>query len=117
MSAPGDCTCDNECPGESDCACLYSYEDEQCNCDCPGTIIIHLPTLKLESRVAFNTKGCELARLGEFLGKRSQAELLIPASRAREKISLQIEDATFADVLEAAGLVVGGGRQAQADAY
>jgi hypothetical protein len=119
MSAPGDCTCDSECPGEDGCACIYSYDDEQCDCDCPGTIIIHpTPTvLSRDARVAFNAKDCELAKLGEFLAKRSSAEVLIPASRARVKLSLQMQDTTFAEVLEAAGLVVQAGGQTESGGY
>jgi hypothetical protein len=111
MSSPDACTCDQVCPGES-CACIFVYDDEegdagQCDCDCRSTIIIH-PShlLLLSARVALNTDGVDLARLGAFLNERCEADVLVPEERERENVSLHMRDSTLADVIEAAGLTI-----------
>ena len=102
-----DCTCESQCPEADFCGCMYVYEEDRCTCSC-GIVIHPSKTLPADAPVAVNTKGIELARLAEFLGKFTADEVLIPASRAREKVSLRMEYTTLAGVLEEVGLVVAG---------
>jgi hypothetical protein len=56
-----------------------------------------------------------LASLGESLGRSCEVELLIPGTRASERVSVSIQDATLHYVVENVGLVVGGPRTPQTD--
>jgi hypothetical protein len=98
--------------------CVYVYETGRCDCECTGPIVISAADRKLSlyDRVAVDTgDDVTLARLGEFLGKLSDAELFIPAAAASEKVALKERDTTLADVIQRAGLAVAEG--GQADSY
>jgi hypothetical protein len=89
--------------------CVYTYDDGICECECTGPIVISedRKPLSLYARVAVDIREVTLARLGEFLGKLCDAELFIPAAAAGETVAVTVKDATLADVVERAGLVIG----------
>jgi hypothetical protein len=102
-----DCTCEKQCPGESECACIYVYDEGRCIVDCPGVIVIHpSQVLPREARIALNSRGVRRARLAEFLSALCRDEILIPASVASERLELAIYDTALGDALQQAGLVV-----------
>ena len=109
-----DCTCEKQCPTADFCMCMWDYERNRCVVDC--TDVITIPPIRLmtlEARIDLRARNVDLARLGEFLGQWCTADVLIPAVRAREKISLRMDDATLGDVLDRAGLVVRDGPPAR----
>jgi hypothetical protein len=118
MASPDDCTCENHCPGFTDCMCVYTYDDGICECECTGPIVITASRrrLSLYTRVAVDTGEVSLARLGEVLAKLCGAELFIPAAAASEKVALTVKDTTLGDVVKRAGLVVGNAGQADTSA-
>jgi len=93
--------------------CVYTYDDGVCECECTGPIVITVdrPRVSLYARVAVDTNQVTLARLGEFVGKLCDAELLIPAEAASEKVALTLKDTTLGEVVKRAGLVVADGGQ------
>jgi hypothetical protein len=114
---PEDCTCDVGCYGFGECACIFIYDDDgsqggQCVCECespePDDIryLRRLKKLPLRTRIAIRTRRATLAKLGTLLGTFSAARIAIPASAARRRVSLRLKDATLAEVVAKAGLVV-----------
>jgi hypothetical protein len=93
--------------------CVYTYDDGVCECECTGPIVITVdrPRLSLYAHVAVDMHEVTLARLGEFLGKLCDTELLIPAAAASTKVALTAKDTTLAEVVKRAGLVVADGGQ------
>jgi hypothetical protein len=109
MTSQENCNCDDQCPESTSCMCLYVYDTGRCNCDCFGPIVI-TPTLKLTDRVAINIRGATLASVGESFGRSSDVQLLIPADRASEPVSISVENETLEYVLDSVGIVIGGPR-------
>lgn len=107
-----DCDCDKICPESTDCTCIWLASTGICECDCSGPIVIG-PTLLAEDRIAISSKGKTLAELGELLNGLCEAELLIPAARARVVVALQSTETTVAEVIAQLGLVIGQAGQAQ----
>lgn len=102
-----DCNCDKQCPGESNCACLWDYERARCVVDCPDVMTFHVDRfLAQDARIAINVRNVELARLGEFLGSLSTDDVLIPATAARDAVDMSMYDTTLGEALREAGLVV-----------
>lgn len=110
MSSSHACTCQEQCPRDDFCGCIFIYEDEEgdegdCLCDCG--IIVHSPrALPVSARVAISTKEIGLARLAAFLDQQCGVDILVPEGREREKVSLHMRDSTLAEVIEAAGLTI-----------
>jgi hypothetical protein len=107
-----DCDCNKICPESTDCTCIWVASTSVCECDCSGPIVIG-PTLLAEDRIAISSKGKTLTKLGELLNGLCQAELFIPAARAREVITFQSTETTVAEVITQLGLVIGQAGQAQ----
>jgi len=107
-----DCDCNKICSESTDCTCIWLASTGICECDCSGPIVIG-PTLLAEDRIAISSKGKTLAELGELLNGICDAELLIPAARAREVVALQSTETTVAEVVAQLGLVIGQVGQAQ----
>ena len=49
-------------------------------------------------------KGAELAAVAAFVGQHPEREVLVPASRVREKLTGKIEGLTFAEAIRELGL-------------
>jgi hypothetical protein len=60
----------------------------------------------LAAQVRVEAIDVELSAFGEFLGNRCDAELLIPATRASEKVNVRADYTTLGEVISSAGLVV-----------
>ena len=109
------CNCDNECPLATDCTCIefiLTPTVGHCVCDCQS-IVVPLPVIEApeDVRINLDVKGAELYRVAAFVNKFTDKELLIPASRVRDRMTLSLEDVSFTDITEQLGLVVGGPAQ------
>jgi hypothetical protein len=87
---------------------VHFHDDGVCNCECTGPITIGEAPRKLSlyARVDIDTRGAELATVGEFLSRFCDAELLIPAAKASQEVLLSLKDVTLESVIQEAGLLV-----------
>ncbi len=96
--------CKIECPGGG-CGCIYVYEEDTCTCECydsnAGGISL---TLSLGSKIDVSVKGLPLAQLAARFDRLLAREVLVPASRTRQKVSLNLKRVSFAVALKALGL-------------
>lgn len=101
-----DCICNVQCPDEPQCACMWIYDEERCECLCG-------PDIKVDRRVPpdayvdLGVKDLELAALGRFLARLSTADVLVPALLGDDKVSLRLKRVQLKDAIKQAGLVLG----------
>ena len=105
------CDCDTHCPDSTSCMCVFTHDDGVCNCDCFGPIVITSSAQSrkkrpLDALVSLCVKEVELGTLGEFLSRISDAELLIPAAKAKTKLSIEIKEASLESAIAKVGLIV-----------
>ena len=107
------CDCDDQCAEFSSCMCV-SYPDTpgSCECDCWGPIVIAPSAAKsgkrsADSPVDLCIKNADLALFAEFLSKRLDVQILIPAERVRESVSMKVTNSTVQSVAQKVGLVIG----------
>jgi hypothetical protein len=96
--------CKIECPGGG-CGCIYVYEEDTCTCECydsnvGGTNL----SLSLGSKIDVSVKGLPLAQVAARFDKLLAREVLVPASRTRQKVSLNLKRVSFATALKSLGL-------------
>jgi hypothetical protein len=96
--------CKIECPGGG-CGCIYVYEEDTCTCECydnnvGGTNL----TLSLGSKIDVSVKGLPLGQLAARFDRLLAREVLVPASRTRQKVSLQLKRVSVATALTTLGL-------------
>lgn len=110
---PDDCTCAHLCP-DGDCIAIYVHDKHECWLLCStGDSVAPNGKLSPDTRLNIETRGIELAHLGEFLDRHCDTELFVPAAAARTRVTLRMEYATLSAVIEQAGLVTGDGRPSQ----
>ena len=101
------CSCGPRCKivCEGGCGCVYSYEEDACTCECfdsnVGGSNLHL---SLASKIDVSVKGLPLGQLAARLDKLLAREVLVPASRMRQRVSLNLKRVSFAAALKALGL-------------
>ena len=114
---PGDCICEEGCFGFGECACIWIYsgdegEEGECRCICDkpepddSRLLTRALKLSLSSRIGISTREVSVVRLGMMLGTISAAEIAIPVSTARKRVSLALKETTIEYVLAETGLVV-----------
>lgn len=96
--------CKIECPGGG-CGCIYVYEEDTCTCECydsnAGGASL---SLSLGSKIDVSVKGLPLAQLAARFDRLLAREVLVPASRTRQKVSLNLKRVSFATALKTLGL-------------
>ncbi len=102
------CTCDSICPDAGDCTCIEIFQrtgHHLCNCDCtPFTVLLEAP--KAEDRVNLNVRNKEVGAVAEFVHRMTGTDVLIPASALRKRVTMSLQDVTFADALRELGLAI-----------
>ena len=96
MSVQSDCICEKQCPGAIECACVYTYDNNECH----GYCIDAVPKSKtmkvaLDSRIDLNLRGASLGLVGKLLADVADADIYVPGSRIDEKRDLYLEDVTL----------------------
>lgn len=106
MSIQDECICSVQCTKTNQrCTCLYSYDDDTCSCICgPAQVASQYRKMPPDSLVDICIKNADLSIVAEFLSRSCEAELFIPAARARTKISLSIKKAPLHSVISEIGL-------------
>jgi hypothetical protein len=96
--------CKIECPGGG-CGCIYVYEEDTCTCECyDNNVGGGNLSLSLGSKIDVTVKGLPLAQVAARFDKLLAREVLVPASRTRQKVSLNLKRVSFATALKALGL-------------
>ncbi|QXC62245.1 hypothetical protein KSP35_05405 [Aquihabitans sp. G128] len=106
----GDCNCATVCPTSASCIVIYIHDTGECWCACSKDAVTLEPfdqpaPVRLSDRIDVDMRGADLAELGEFLSRRSEVDLLIPAARAADWVEVKAEGITLGDLVEQAGLV------------
>ncbi len=87
------------------CGCVYSYEEDACTCECfDSNVGGGNLSLSLGSKIDVTVKGLPLAQLAARFDRLLAREVLVPASRTRQRVSLQLKRVSFATALKALGL-------------
>jgi len=95
--------CKIECTGG--CGCVYVYETDTCNCECFGVEGGGSKQgLSLGNKIDISVKGLALGQLATRFDRLLAREVLVPASRTRQKVSLQLKGVSFSTALQALGL-------------
>lgn len=100
----------------------FCWED---NGDCECWCLYHDPTRFAETRekllssypnkvqamtnntvLSICTKGGTLAQVASFLNKLSAEPIFVPADRANEVVSLEVEKLSFGEILKSLGLII-----------
>ncbi|SRR6266516_73874 len=102
------CSCDAICPDAGDCTCIEIFQrtgHHLCNCDCtPFELLLLAP--KAEDRVNLDVRNKEVGAVAEFVHRLTGTEVLIPASALRKRVTMSLNDVTFADALSELGLAI-----------
>jgi hypothetical protein len=87
------------------CGCVYVYETNSCNCECfDAEVGGSNEGLSLGNKIDISVKGLALGQLAARFDRLLAREVLVPASRTRQKVSLQLKEVSFSTALEALGL-------------
>lgn len=102
------CTCDDNCPGSTDCICIEILSGAQCGCECSSLPIV-LPPMALppEEEIRLEAKNAELGSVAAIIDRVSDTAVLVPAARLRERVDLKLERVSMAAAMEQLGLVHG----------
>jgi hypothetical protein len=102
------CTCSEKCPGSLDCTCIEILSGALCGCECSSLPITLAPmALAPEEEIRLEVTNGELGNVAAIIDRVSEAAVLVPAARVRERIDLKMERVTLAAVMEELGLVSG----------
>lgn len=103
-----DCDC-SQCPGAEICTCIYTYEDGICVCICQFPIILpafarERPPQPRSAKIDLCVKNLDLLSLANFLDSQCDGEVLLPASRAKEVVSVNFKNLSVMEAAEKVGL-------------
>lgn len=102
------CTCRDRCPDSTDCICIEILRGAQCGCECSSKPIVLAPlTLPPEEEIRLEATNAELGSVAAIIDRVSEAAVLVPAARVRERIDLSMERISIAAAMEELGLVGG----------
>lgn len=100
------CTCSEHCAGSTDCTCIEILRGAQCGCECSSMPIMLAPmALPPDEEIRLEVKNGDLGNVAAIIDRVSEAAVLVPAARVREKVDLNMERVTIAAVMEELGLV------------
>jgi hypothetical protein len=100
------CDCDTECPGAGQCTCIGILGGSPaCVCTCSNEPIMLEAMLEWDAPVTLCVRDQELAELAEFIQQTTRADILVPAAELRKRVSMKVEETSFADAIRQVGLV------------
>jgi hypothetical protein len=95
--------CKIDCSGG--CGCVYVYETDSCNCECfTEEVGGSKQGLSLGNKIDISVKGLALGQLAGRFDRLLAREVLVPASRTGQKVSLQLKGVSFSTALKTLGL-------------
>jgi hypothetical protein len=112
MVGSNECDCDHLCAGRPGCIAIWVDDKGECWLVCPGRgVAPESPQGKivkrpLDTKINLSVKEATLASIASFIAARCEGELLIPASRLDEAITLTAKNLTLRAAAAKLGLVV-----------
>jgi hypothetical protein len=120
---PDMCECAIQCPKSSHCACIFVHKEDTgtrslpsqaspgCTCECsvgdPPAATLKAPRdVPLDALVNISIHDAELGWVGEFLNRMTSAELGIPASVVRTRVTRYMKRVRLGAAIQELGLVV-----------
>ena len=100
------CDCDSVCPEAGSCGCINVISSGLCRCTCGPPIV--LEPLPLAEEIDLNTRDLNLAEVAELFRLATDSEILVPASRMHETITVTREKTTIDAALKEFGLIATG---------
>jgi hypothetical protein len=99
----GPARCKIACTGG--CGCIYVHETDLCTCECYDSNVGGTnQTLSLGSKIDISIAGLELGKVAARFDRLLAREVLVPASRSRQKVRLRLTGVSFSTALKALGL-------------
>lgn len=96
-------TCKIDCNGG--CSCVYVYETNQCECECfESDGEKSNQKYNLGNLISISVADLQLEQVAARLDRLLLREVLVPASRAHEKVNLRVKRAPFSAVIRTLGL-------------
>jgi hypothetical protein len=100
------CDCDSECPGAGQCTCIGIVGgNPSCVCTCVEEPITLPAMLEWDAAVTLCVRDSELGDLAAFIQRTTRADILVPAAELRKRVSMKVEETSFADAIRQLGLV------------
>lgn len=88
------------------CGCIYVHDTDSCTCECYDSNVGGInQTLSVGAKIDIMVSGLELGHVAARFDKLLAREVMVPASRSREKVRLRLKDVSFSTALKALGLV------------
>jgi hypothetical protein len=85
---------------------VYVHETDQCTCECFDSNVGGTnQNLSLGSKIDISIAGLELGKVAARFDRLIAREVLVPASRSRQKVRLRVKGVSFSTALKALGLV------------
>src|SRR5262245_42935996 len=85
----GPASCKTSCPGG--CACVYEHETQECYCERFEVDDVISGNLSLSAVVSLTVSGLSLGHVADRLDRLMKREVLVPASRSKETIKVEVE--------------------------
>lgn len=86
------------------CGCIYVYDEDVCTCECYDEVGPTTNAIGLKAVVNVTVIGLPLAQIGARFDRLLTREVLVPASRANEKVTLTLKRVPIATALDKFGL-------------
>jgi hypothetical protein len=83
---------------------VYLHEADSCVCECFDADDAVDGNIGMGTVVSVSVKGLELGRFAARLDRMLAREVLVPASRAREKVNVKLRRVRFSEAIKALGL-------------
>jgi hypothetical protein len=97
--------CRISCPGG--CGCVYVYEEDTCTCECfDNESTSSTLQFGLGSKINVSVDGLPLAQVAAQFNRLLTREVLLPAARSKERVTLSLEKVTFSAALKSLGLTI-----------
>lgn len=108
------CTCVEICATYDHCACIFTYDDQQCYCICqsvwregPHRIKgVEPHALGRETKVQISTRNIPLADLGALLAKWCDFEILVPARALENKVTETLANVSLESAIKELGMLI-----------
>ena len=106
------CECAEQCPGATSCSCIFTYDDGICLCVCDFPIVLPASAREggkksLSTKIDLCIRNVDLLSMALFLDHHCDGEFFVPATRAKEMVSIGLKDISIANAAERMGLLVG----------
>jgi hypothetical protein len=88
------------------CSCTYVHATDSCICECYDSNVGGMnQALSVGAKIDVSISGLELGQVAARFDKLLAREVMVPASRSRQRVRLRLKGVSFSTALKALGLV------------